>query len=87
MAKLDDRKIRWIIREKSRGMRTGEVALVQRITPRRVRQLWHAYRHEGAIPVLGKPGRPGKESLGPKEVALILEAYDRFRVNALTLEY
>jgi hypothetical protein len=87
MAKLDDRKICWVIREKSRGMKTRELALVQRITPRRVRQLWHAYRRKGAIPVLKRPGRPGKEPLGPEEVALILEAYDRLRVNALTLEY
>jgi len=56
-------------------MRTGEVALVQRFTPRPVRQLWHAYRHGGAIRVLKKPGRPRKEpprksssSLKPKIV-------------------
>jgi len=86
MAKLNDRKIRWIIREKLRGKRTGEIALIQGITPRRVKQLWQAYRREGAIPTLKKPGRPGMAALSQKEIALILEAYDRFRVNALTLE-
>jgi hypothetical protein len=50
-------------------------------------QIWKDYRRKGSIQVLKKPGRPGKEPLGPEEVALILEAYDRFRVNALTLEY
>jgi putative transposase len=87
MVKLDGRKIRWIIRQKLNGMSTDDIALVQGISHRRVEQIWKDYRRKGSIPVLKKPGRPGKEPLGPKEVALILEAYDRFRVNALTLEY
>jgi len=86
MVKLDGRKIRWIVRQKLRGMSTDDIALVQGISHRRVEQIWKDYRRKGSIPVLKKPGRPGKEPLGSKEVALILEAYDRFRVNALTLE-
>jgi glycosyltransferase involved in cell wall biosynthesis len=39
VAKLDDRKIRWIIHEKQRGTRVSELALIQGITPRCVKQL------------------------------------------------
>jgi len=54
MAKLNDRKVRWIIHEKLRGRGTGEIALIQRITPRRVKQLWQDYRLTGMVPVLKK---------------------------------
>ena len=86
MAKLDDRKIRWIIHEKMRGRGTGELALIQRITPRRVKQLWQAYKRNGTIPVLKKLGRPKKAPISLGDAALILETYDKLKVNALTLE-
>jgi len=40
MVKLNERKIRWIIHEKLRGRGTGELALIQRVSRRRVEQLW-----------------------------------------------
>jgi len=86
MVKLDERKIRWIIHEKLRGRGAGELALIQRISHRRVEQLWQVYKRTGRIPVLKKAGRPGKVSISLKDAALILEAYDRLKVNALTLE-
>jgi len=86
MAKLDDRKIRWIIHEKMRGRGTGELALIQRITPRRVKQLWQDYKRNGTIPVLKKPGRPRGASVHLHEAALVLKVYDELKVNALTLE-
>ena len=86
MAKLDDRKIRWIIHEKMRESGTGELALIQRITPRHVKQLWQAYKRNGTIPVLKKPGRPKKAPISLGDAALIPEAYDKLKVNALTLE-
>jgi putative transposase len=36
MVKLDGRKIRWIVRQKLRGMSTDDIALVQGISHRRV---------------------------------------------------
>ena len=87
MAKLDDRKIRWIIHEKMRGRGTGELALIQRITPRRVKQLWQDYKRNGTIPVLKKPGRPRGASVHLHEAALVLKVYDELKVNALTLEH
>lgn len=83
---LDDRKIRWIIHEKMRGRGTSELALIQRITPRRVKQLWHGYKRNSIIPVLKKSGRPKETIIALRDVTLVLEAYDRLKVNALTLE-
>jgi len=86
MVKLDERKIRWIIQQKLRGRGAGELALIQRVSHRRVEQLWHAYKQTGAIPTLKTPGRPKKISISLKDATLILEAYDKLKVNALTLE-
>jgi len=86
MVKLNERKIRWIVHEKLRGRGAGELALIQRVSRRRIEQLWQTYKRDRAIPVLKKPGRPGKVSISLKDATLILEAYDRLKVNALTLE-
>ena len=86
MVKLNERKIPWIIQQKLGGRGTGELALIQRVSRRRVEQLWQTYRHTGALPALKKPGRPKNTSISLREAALILEAYDRLKVNALTLE-
>ena len=86
MVKLDDRKIRWIIQQKLRGRGVGELALIQRVSRRRIEQLWQAYKRNSAIPVLKKPGRPRKANIALRDITLILEAYDRLKVNALTLE-
>ena len=74
MDKVADRKIRWIIHEKPRGRRVSELALIQGITPRRVRQLWRAYRLSHEIPTLREPGRPKKITFSPSNVDLILKA-------------
>ena len=86
MVKLNDRKIRWIIQQKLRGRSTGELALIQRVSRRRIEQIWKAYRRDGVIPALKKPGRPRKASISIKDASMILETYDRLKVNALTLE-
>jgi hypothetical protein len=46
MVKLNDRKIHWIIHEKLRGRGAGELALIQRVSRRRIEQLWQSYRTE-----------------------------------------
>jgi putative transposase len=86
MVKLNERKIRWIIHEKMRGRGTGEIALIQRVSRRRIEQLWQAYTRDGVIPTLKKPGRPRNASISLRDAALILETYDRLKVNALTLQ-
>jgi putative transposase len=86
MVKLNERKIRWIIQQKLGGRGTGEIALIQRVSRRRVEQLWQAYRRTGIRPTLKKPGRPRKTTISLQDAALILETYDKLKVNALTLE-
>jgi putative transposase len=86
MVKLNERKIRWIIQQKLGGRGTGEIALIQRVSRRRIEQLWQAYRRTGILPTLKKPGRPSKAPANLRDASLILEAYDKLKVNALTLE-
>jgi len=87
MVKLNERKIRWIIQQKLGGRGTGEIALIQRVTRRRIEQLWQTYRRTGILPTLKKPGRPSKAPVNLRDAALILETYDKLKVNALTLEH
>ena len=86
MVKLNERKIRWIIQEKLRGRGAGEIALIQRVSHRRVEQIWQTYRRTGIIPTLKKPGRPKGAPVHLREVGLVLKVYDELKVNALTLE-
>lgn len=59
MPKLNDAKIRWIIREMETGERTEqEIGQVQGVTRQRVSQLWNEYQRTGEMPVLQQPGRP-----------------------------
>ena len=87
MVKLSERKIRWIVQEKLRGMGTSELALIQRVSRRRIEQLWQAYRRTGIVPALKKPGRPKKAATTISEATLVLKIYDLLKVNALTLEH
>ena len=83
--KLNDRKVRWLIQEKLRGRGSGELALIQKVTRRRVEQLWQTYRKTGVIPTLKTPGRPSRNR-DLKEATMILEAYDQHRLGAVNLE-
>jgi len=58
MVKVNDRKIHWIIQQKLRGRGAGEIALIQRVSHRRVEQIWHTCKQTGAIPTLKTPGKP-----------------------------
>ena len=83
--KLNDRKTRWIIQEKLKGRGSGELALIQKVTRRRIEQLWQAYRLTGLMPTLKNLGRP-RRSRDLKEATVILEAYDQHRLGAVNLE-
>jgi len=86
MVKLNERKIRWIIQQKLRGRGAGEIALIQRVSHRRVEQVWQAYKQTGVTPTLKTPGRHRGEPIHLHDAALVLKAYDELEVNALTLE-
>ena len=86
MVKLNDRKIRWIIQQKLRGRGAGELALIQRVSHRRIEQIWQAYKHTGIPATLKPPGRRKGPPVRLHDAALILKTYDELKVNALTLE-
>ena len=86
MVKLTDRKIRWIIREKSKDvLSTAEIARLQNVSESRVRQLLSEYRKTGYIHILNKPGRPLR-NVSCFEVSAVLSVFRQYPCNALTLE-
>ncbi len=85
MVKLDDSRIAWIIRMKEQGAKNSEIASVQKVSVRRVQQIYAQYRKSEQIPSLGKPGRPRKE-ITAFERSIVRKVYTRFRSNALYLE-
>ncbi len=85
MVKLNDDRIAWIIRMKERGVKNAEIASVQKVSVRRVQQIYAEYRKSKHVPSLKKPGRPNK-AVTEFERSIVREAYMRFRSNALYLE-
>jgi putative transposase len=85
MGKLNPRKIKWIIRKKTEGYANQRIAMGQKISSRRVRQIFSAYRKTGQIPALSKVGRKPK-ILPIEQQMIIIEAYDKFLVGPVGLE-
>jgi putative transposase len=85
MKKLTKRKIEWIIRWKMKGKTNEELAISQKVSVRRVQQLYSEYTRTGSLPVLKNPGRPRKP-IDPDETNMIIETYNEYLCNALTME-
>ncbi len=85
MRKLNQKKVKWIVREMERGTPSRLAAGVQKISQRRAQQLYRKYRDTGEIPLLKRCGRKKRE-LTKDERDIVLEAYKEYRVNALALE-
>ena len=83
--KLDEKAIKWIIREKEKGTPTKEIAEIEGISERRVNQIYKQYKETGEIPKLKKPERPRKE-LTEEEIEAIKETYEEYRCNAIVLQ-
>ena len=85
-SKLNERQIKWMIKELKKGKRTQEqISNIQDVTQGRISQLWNEYKQTGKIPKLKQAGRP-KEPLSEKEKEAIKEAHDIFKVGANLLE-
>lgn len=85
MKKLAKRKIEWILRQKERGKANAKIALAQKISIRRVQQLYQQYKCTGEVPVLRACGR--KQKPVPKETKqLILREQKRYALGPLALE-
>ena len=85
MKKLNQKKIRWIIKQKSKGIKNKEIAFVQKISIRRVKQIYSEYKRTNEIPVLKKPGR--KQKPLPEDYKTIIDnTHEEYRVGPLGLE-
>jgi putative transposase len=87
MRKLNQRKVRWIIREMEKGeMSVYSIAKLQGITPRWVRELYKYYRETGKYPYPKRPGRPPK-TISNRDRIRVLAMKKRHPLSgALTLE-
>ena len=71
-AKLDDDKIKYIIREKEKGTPNATIAESMDVSARHVRRLWAKYRNTGSLPTIGRGGRPATKTISDEEVELVL---------------
>jgi putative transposase len=86
VVKLTDRKIRWIIREKTKGiLSTNDIALLQNVNRSRISQIWCHYKTAKTVPILGKPRRPSRITTN-EEISAIIGAYKEYPCSAVVLE-
>jgi hypothetical protein len=85
MVKLDEDRIRWIIKCKDEGKKNEDIANVQKISVRRVQQIYSWYRKNKMVPTLRKPGRHVK-LITVQEREIVRQVHKRFHANAAYLE-
>ena len=73
--KLDNHKIKYIIREKKKGTSNLIIAKNMGISTRHVRRLWAKYKNTGQLPTMGSRGRPATKTISDEEVELVLAEY------------
>lgn len=85
MKKLNQKKIRWIIRHIEQGLNSAAVARSQKISQRRVQQIYGQYKETNLVPVLRKPGRKAKH-LADEHAELINNVYEEHKIGPVALE-
>ena len=70
--KLDDDKIKYIIREKKKGIPNSTIAESMNVSTRHVRHLWTKYKNTGQVPTMGSRGRPATKAISDVQVELVL---------------
>lgn len=86
MRKLNQRKVRWIIKEIDNQERSiYRIAKTQHITPQWTRKLYQQFQDTSQYPYPKKPGRKPSPIL-PEEKQIILETYRSHPLAAVTLE-
>lgn len=74
MRKLNQKKIRWIVREMKKGERSVyRIAKIQQISPRWVREIYNSYKKTGKCLYPCKPGRK-PTPISKEEQTVILES-------------
>ncbi len=86
MAKLDESKVRWIVRECKKGTRRAEIAEQMEITESWVKQLYSRYRHCKDVEYPAKMGRPANGLPGRREHSAVLYAHGLTGHGAVRLE-
>jgi putative transposase len=85
--KLTKAKVRFILRQKRKGVATKEIARDMKVTQRRVQQVLKEYKDTSQEPTygekIGRPPRPYNEM----EARIVKEEHDRYRLGARMLEY
>ena len=85
--KLTKAKVRFILRQKRKGVTTKEISRDMKITQRRVQQVLKEYNETGREPVYGKHlGRP-RRAYNEEEAQIVNDAHHRYRLGARMLEY
>ena len=84
--KLTKTKLLETLRRKNEGWTTYQARKIAGISIRRVNQVWREYLETGKVPEIGKKnGRP-KRIVTEKEVSIVKETYEKYKVSASTLE-
>ena len=83
--KLDDHKMRYIIRAMERGESCGNIALQLSVSKRRAEQICTLYKSSGQLPSLWRGGRRSVP-ITEEERRVVLDAYGRYMVNAVYLK-
>jgi len=80
MRKLNQRKVRWIIKEVNNPERSiYRIAKTQDVTPQWTRELYQRYRESSPYPYPKKPGiKPSSISLEEKRIVLFEDDTSRF---------
>jgi putative transposase len=85
MKTLNQRKLRWVIREMKQGkLSTWQIANQQGITPRHARRLFARFKH-CKQPRLNKPGRPAKP-ITETELLTVKHTYQKQPMGATNME-
>jgi len=83
---LNQSQVEWIIKARTEGRKNADIARIQGVSTRRVRQLYSLYRKGGTMPVLKRPGRPKAPGITEHERILIRQVHEKFRLCACYLE-
>jgi len=87
MRKLNQKKIRWIVKEMEKGNRSVyRIAKIQQVTPRWIREIYNTYKKTGEYLYPQKPGRK-TSPISLKDKQLILEIRKKHPLaGALSIE-
>ena len=85
MQKLDPVQVSWIVKARQDGMKNADITKSMKISVRWVQKLYSWYRSTGAVPVLGKPGRP-KRIITEEMIQTVESAFEKFMCCAVFLE-